>query len=519
MTRDALLGLDLGTSSLKALLLGADGTTLGEHVEGYPTTQPQPGWSEQDPEAWWRACERATRAALEAARRSHGPLEVRGIGLSGQMHTVVLVDAGGRPLRPAITWMDTRAQGLLTGAERRIEEAGLAPELANPVVLSMTLLPLLWLRAFEPTVLEQATALLVAKDALRVRLTGVLCSEPTDASATLLADVPGRRWSSRLAQAFELPEGLLPPLVASDAAAGTLLPEAAHALGLPAGIPVAAGAGDQQAAAVGMGTLRPGQMQLMVGTGAQVLAVRERAEPDPAGRLHTFCHVRGFVQQASVNNAGAALDWARQLLGARWEEVYAAPLDQPHLPAFVPYLTGERTPLMKGYARGAWLGLEPGHDRASLLAAAVVGVITSIADGVQAVLASGAVRGAVRASGGGLREPRFAQAVADAIGLPLALVRRGAASAVGAALLGGVAAGVYPDVEVAAAQVADDATEPVMPRADAAALWQARCAWRAALDERGVHEHVAARPEAAVEGTVEGARPEVAVEAADEPSG
>jgi xylulokinase len=272
VSRPCLLGLDLGTSSLKALLLAQDGVVLGEHAEGYPTHRPKPGWSEQDPEDWWRACVLATRAALDAATREHGRLEVRGIGLSGQMHTFVLVGSEGRVVRPAVTWMDTRAQPLLERIRGALAASRLIEELANPVVLGLSLPPLVWLREHEPDALAEAHALLVAKDALRLRLTGAIGSEPTDASATLLCDVGRRSWSERVARRFELPLRLFPPLGESHAAAGELLPEAAAALGLAPGIPVAYGAGDQQAAAVGMGTLHPGQLQLMVGTGAQVLA-------------------------------------------------------------------------------------------------------------------------------------------------------------------------------------------------------------------------------------------------------
>ncbi len=493
--RVALLGFDLGTSSLKALVLAQDGTVLGEHSEAYPTQRPHPGWSEQDPDAWWAACVRATRAALETATRAHGLLDVRGIGLSGQMHTFVLVDRAGRAVRPAVTWMDTRAQDQLEHVRREIAAADLAERVANPVVLGLTLLPLVWLREHEPASLDAAASLLMAKDALRLRLTGSFGSEPTDASATLLADVPERTWSAPVAQLFDLPPGLLPALGASDAAAGALLREPAAELGLPAGIPVAYGAGDQQAAAVGMGTLRPGDAQLMVGTGAQALAVRERAERDPSGRLHTFCHVEGFVQQASVNNAGSALAWVRAVLGLSWPALYAAPVRSAGLPAFVPYLTGERTPLMKGHARGAWLGVGASHDAQALAGAAVAGVVTSIRDGVEALRAHGAAPRALRGSGGGLRVASFAQAVADALETPLTVVDQGSASGVGAALLGGVAAGVFADLADAAARAARADAVTYEPAADGADLWRARSAWRQALDGLGFHEHVAARPE------------------------
>lgn len=486
--RAALLGLDLGSSSLKVLLLDLDGRILGERTAGYPTRAPSPGWAEQDPDDWWAAAGEATRGLLAAVPVA----EVVGIGLSGQMHTLVLADAEGNAVRPAVTWMDSRAVGLLPQVAAAIDAAGLRAELANPVVVGLTLPPLLWLREHEPAALAAARTLLLAKDALRLRLTGELGSEPTDASATLMFDVAGRRWSTAALRAFDLPERLLPPLGESAGRAGTLTAAAARHLGLPAGVPVAFGAGDQQAAAVGTGTVRPGQAQLMVGTGAQALVVTgEPPSAELADRLHAFCHARGWVAQASVNNAGVALDWARTLLGLSWPELYAALGDAPppEAPAFLPYLTGERTPVMKGYARGGFLGLEIGHDRPALARAAVAGVVTAIADGLRALPGPDDRR--VRAAGGGLREAAFAQAVADASGVTLEVVGASSASAVGAALLGGVAAGAFADLDEAVSRAPAAVAARRTPRPERAEAWDRLRARFHALDALGVHEAVA----------------------------
>lgn len=500
-----LLGLDLGSSSLKALLLDLDGRVLAERSAAYPTHAPAPGWAEQDPDDWWAAAGEATRAVMAEALGA----DVVGIGLSGQMHTFVLLDAAGETVRPAITWMDTRAAGLLPEVEATIDEAGLRDELANPVVLGLTLPPLAWLRDHEPEVLARARTLLLAKDALRQRLTGEFGSEPTDGSATLLFDVARRRWSGATLEAFGLDPALMPALGEPDAAAGRLTPDAARHLGLRAGIPVAFGAGDQQAAAVGTGTVLPGQAQLMVGTGAQALVVE--AAP-PAGELtglHAFCHARGWLRQASVNNAGVALDWARTLLGLSWDDLYGALGDAAPeaAPLFLPYLTGERAPLMKGHARGGWLGLEPGHGREALARAAVAGVAVAIADGVRA-LPRAADRGAhedrrgpadrrvraglrVRAAGGGLRNPVFAQAVADASGATLELLDASGASAVGAALLGGVASGAFADLDAAVARAPLAIAATVAPRPERAVAWARLRERMHALDTLGLHEAVA----------------------------
>jgi len=481
----AMLGLDLGTSSLKALLLRPDGSVVAEASASYPTFAPTPGAAEQDPDDWWRAAVSATRAVLAQA----GATTVSSIGLAGQMHTFVLVDAGGASVRPAISWMDTRASALLPDIAARVDAAGLRDELANPVVVGLTLPPLVWLARHEGASLAAARTLLGAKDWLRYRLTGELAADVTDASATLLFDVAQRRWSHATCTAFDLDPALLPPLGEPGELAGQLSAGAATELGLAAGIPVAFGAGDAQAAALGMGKVRAGDTQLMVGTGAQPSLVLAAAPTRDLGRgLHTFCHVQGWLLQASVNNAGAALGWVRELLGLDWAELYGA-LEAlpPSAPLFVPYLTGERAGLLKGYARGGWLGLEPGHGRRDLAAAAVAGVVGGIALGLELV-ASGHDSGPVCAAGGGLRHAAFAQALADASGRTLEVRDAGAASAIGAALLGGVAGGLFSDVASAAASVPRRASSLIEPRAAPQPHWHRLRERLRELDAAGLHE-------------------------------
>jgi xylulokinase len=493
--RPVLLGLDAGTSSLKALVLDGAGQVLGEAAAAYPTLTPAPGWAEQDPEAWWAAAVTAVRTAMAEVGAD---AEVAGIGLSGQMHTFVLVDAHGVPVRPAVTWLDTRARDALAEVRATVESRGLARTLGNPVVLGLSLPPLVWLREHEPDVWARTATFLSAKDYLRLRLTDEIGAEATDASATLAFDVTGRRWSQAVQDAFGLPRSWWPTLGGSGDVAGHLTPTAGAALGLPAGIPVAYGAGDQQASALGAGTVRPGQRQLTVGTGAQAIVVRAESVVDPLGRLHTFAHVHGWLSQASVNNAGVALGWVRARLGLDWAEMYAT-LDDPELddaPTFLPYLTGERTPLMKGEARGAWLGLAPEHGTTHLARAAVEGVVSGIADAV-ATLAeipatdAAEAAGVWRVVGGGVREPAFAQALADATGARFDVLASSSASALGAALLGGVAAGTFADV-VAAADVAPvEVLATFVPRPERRAAWSSRSALARELDASGFHEIVA----------------------------
>ncbi len=488
-SHDVLLGIDVGTSSVKVVAITTSGTVLGDHSVAYETTTPRPGWAEQDAAAWWRAIGEATRALL-ARVEERGPSTVVGIGLSGQMHTFVLLDDDDRPLRPAITWMDTRGEGLLEDARRRVAEADLAQQLANPVVLGLTLLPLTWLAAHEPNVLARAATLLLAKDYVRMRLTGEKGSEPTDASATLLFDVAARAWSDATVAAFGLPRGMLPTLGESATVAGTLRDEAAEHLGLRPGIPVAFGAGDQQAAAVGMGSVRAGQVQLTVGTGAQVLAVRDRVVADVSGRLHAFCHVRGWITQASVNNAGSALAWVCNLLGVGWNDVYAGLGRGVGGPVFVPYLTGERTPLMKGHARGAWIGLSSEHTSSDLARAAGEGVVAAIAEAIGTVVETRTWRGALRVAGGGMGHATFAQALADASGLPIEVRETHEASGVGAALLAGVAVGAFGGLDEAAALAPERIAAEYQPDPAQHEGWAARRATLRELDAIGFHEVV-----------------------------
>jgi xylulokinase len=490
MPTPAWLGLDLGTSSLKALLLRPDGRVLGEGSAAYATATPAPGHSEQDPEDWWRAAAVATRAAVAAAEAAVGPVAVRAIGLSGQMHTFVLLNDMGEPLHPAITWMDTRAAGLLPELEATLARHGLLEALANPVVVGLTLPPLVWLARERPEVLAHARTLLLAKDYLRHRLTGTRASEVTDASATLLFDVAARRWAPRVLEVLGIDPGILPPLVDSAGVAGALTPTAAAQLGLCAGIPVAAGAGDAFAAALALGSVDAGDAQLTVGTGAQPALVTGVAPVGvPAPGLHAFCHLERWWLQASVNSAGGVLAWVRNLWGVSWEELYGTLEGAPPVaPLFLPYLSGERAPLLKGHARGAWLGLAPEHTPRDLQRSAVAGVVVAVAEGMSSLPGLG--HGPVRAAGGGLRDARFAQALADAAGVALEVREVASASAVGAALLAGVAIGEVADLRAAAKLAPGGVAARYRPRREAGERWRVLRARFAALAAAGVHELV-----------------------------
>src|SRR5215210_235798 len=464
-----LLGLDLGTGSAKALLIEASGTVRGEGTAPYPVRSPRPGWAESDPRDWWEACAKAVRAAVTGRGAS-----VAALGLSGQMHGVVLSDAAGSPTRPAVLWADTRSAGTL--AFYRELDAGLLRGLANPLATGMAGPSLLWLRDEEPEAYRAARWALQPKDWLRLRLTGEALSEPSDASATLLYNLETDAWSKPVVEALGLRGDLFPPLVSSGSSAGTLTREAARSLGLPAGLPVAAGAGDTAAALLGSGLLEPGPVQLTVGTGAQIFSLRESPLADP--RLHTHLyraahdHPSGrYYSMAAVQNAGLALEWVLEVLGASWEEAYREAFSVTAGAGgvtFLPYLSGERTPHLDPDARGAWVGLGLGHGRAHLLRAAFEGVAFALREGLEALEEAGVRAPELRLAGGGILHAPWRRLLADVLCRPLRLLPSSVAptaSARGAALLAGLARGVYASVEETLL-MAPEVRETVLPRND-----------------------------------------------------
>ena len=461
-----LLGLDLGTGSAKALLLSEDGSVRGRGSASYPVRSPRPGWAESLPADWWGAVVEATREAVGG--RGAG---VTALGLSGQMHGVVLSGGGGRPLRPAVLWADTRS-GAELDAYRGLG-AELRRGLANPPAVGMAGPSLLWLKRNEPEVYGAASLALQPKDWLRLGLTGEAAAEPSDASATLLYDLVSDDWAHPVVEALGLRGDLLAPLVPSGGAAGSLVREAADALGLPAGLPVAAGAADTAAAMLGCGLLRPGPVQLTVGTGAQIFSAKGEPGPDPRARTHLYRAAAPglWYSMAAIQNAGLALEWARKVLGASWEQVYAEAFSVPPGAGgvlFLPYLSGERTPPFDPAARGAWTGLGLDHTRGHLLRAALEGVAFALREGLEALEDAGTPAPELRLAGGGSGrdsgEP-WRQLLADVLGRPLLPLPESVApvaSARGAALLAGLASGAYarPEETLDLAPGAGEAVRP-----------------------------------------------------------
>lgn len=461
-----LLGLDFGTGSVKALLLSSAGEVLGEAAQPYPLDAPQPHWAETHPQAWWNAAAIAVRSIIKNQ-------SVQAIGLSGQMHGVVLAAATGEPLRPAILWADTRSSQSLT-AYRQLD-LQMRQRLANPIAAGMAGTTLLWLRDHEPEIYATARWALQPKDWIRLRLTGIAAAEPSDASATLLYDLERDRWAEDIAAALNLRCDWLAPIVPSGQIAGHLTIEAAEHFNLPAGIPVVAGAGDTAAALIGSGLTEAGLAQLTIGTAAQIAVIRSQ----PAIDLHSGTHLfRSALPQqwyslAAMQNAGLALEWVRSVLGYSWPQIYAeafaAPVGCQGL-TFLPYLMGERTPHLDPQIRGSWSGLSLAHTRADLMRSSLEAVAFSLRQGLDALRTTGISIEALRLAGGGSIEPQWQQLLADILQVPLHSMNVSAASAQGAARLAGSAI----DLEFAAPHVAQvTAPRSLSPPLEAA--WQRFC--------------------------------------------
>jgi xylulokinase len=458
----ATLGIDLGTSSVKAVVVTVDGRVAGQATGGYRVLSPQAGHSESEPAEWLAATANAVRAAVAEAG-----VEPVAIGLAGQMHGVVPTAADGRPVRAAMLWSDSRATRELARYE------ALAPavraRLANPLSPGMAGPLLAWLATHEPAAWAATRWALQPKDWLRAQLTGRFVTEPSDASATLLYDVAGDRWDTEVVAALDLDPAKLPPILArAGDRAGSLTDEGARLLGLRPGLPVAAGAADTAAAALGSGLVKPGTMQLTIGTGAQLIKPMATL-PDPlpvrpVTHLYRAATDTGWYAMGAVLNGGLTLDWVRRVLGAGWPELYAsARPPRADDPLFLPHLHGERTPYLDPGLRGAWTGLGPRHGRRDLLRAALEGVAFAVREALDELAGSGARIDRLRLAGGGTKDLGWRQMLADILGCALAPVEVPAASALGAARLGAQAAGLP------AATPADNAVAPatVVPSAHA----------------------------------------------------
>jgi xylulokinase len=441
----ALVGLDVGTTGVKAIAVSPEGAVLASATRAYPLATPRPGWAEQDPDDWWEAAS-AALAEVAAGRA------VAGIGLSGQMHGLVVLDAADRVIRPAILWNDQRTAAECAEIEERVGRERLVALTGNRALTGFTAPKLLWLRRHEPDAYARIARVMLPKDYVRLRLTGEWAIDAADASGTLLFDVARRRWSDEVVDALELPRAWLPPVLESPERAGVTRVA-------PAGVPVAAGAGDQPAAALGVGIDRPGPVSVVLGTSGVVLSALPGYEHDPAGGVHAFCHaVPGAWQAMGVMlSAAGSLEWFRDRLaaGLSFDALDAEAAGWPPGAEgllFAPYLAGERTPHADPDARGAFVGLQLRHDHGALVRAVLEGVAFGMRDALDAVRALGVTPVVGRVSGGGSRSGLWLRIVASALDLQLERTESEEGSAFGAALLGGVVGGAFADVHEAVAR-------------------------------------------------------------------
>ncbi len=463
-----LLGIDLGTTGVKAALFAAeDGHIISSAFVDYPLVHPHPGWAEQDPEQWWLATITAIRSCLtQGLVDGIVPGDVCGVGLSGQMHGVVLLDKQYLVLRPCIIWADQRSDAQCLWMTEQVGASRLIKYVSNPALPGFSAPKALWVRDNEPEIFAQTHTIILPKDYIRFRLTGELAMEISDAAGTCLLDVKHGSWSQDVLHAIGFDPSLLPPVVAADAVCGSITHEVGQLTGLLVGTPVAGGGADNACGAVGNGVVRPGLALVSIGTSGVLLAHAATPQVDVSGpipRVHTFNHAvpHAWYLMGVTQGAGLSLRWVRDNIGLpeqaleRWTGLDAYEIltkeAEGVLPGsdgllFLPYLQGERTPHLDAYARGGWIGLTASHNRRHLVRAVLEGVAFSLKDCFGIIQEQGLELEQLRATGGGAKSLLWRQILADVLGVELVTTTAEEGPAFGAALLAGVACGLYDSV-------------------------------------------------------------------------
>ena len=449
------IGIDTSTTATKALLMDEHGRVVGVTSSEYSYETPQPLWSEQDPALWWHATVESVRQVL--AKTGVDATAVQGIGLTGQMHGLVLLDENGAVLRPAILWNDQRTGSQCDGIRSRLGRENLIRITGNDALTGFTAPKIVWVQEHEPEIWQRARHILLPKDYVRFKLTGEYASDRAGGSGTILFDLAQRDWSPEVLAALDIPAAYLPPTYEGTDVTGTLTPAVAGELGLPAGIPVFGGGGDQAAAAVGTGAVRSGVVSVSLGTSGVVFATTDGPVVEPEGRLHAFCHSapgKWHLMGVMLSAAGS-LRWHR--------DTFAPGTDYDTLlgPAagvsagceglfFLPYLTGERTPHPDPLARGAFVGLTVRHSFPHLTRAVLEGVSFGLRDSFELMINAGLENiTQARVTGGGARSPLWRQILADVLGVEIVTVNAAEGAAYGAALLAATGAGAFQSVESA----------------------------------------------------------------------
>ena len=476
----ATIGLDIGTSGAKGLLLAADGRVMATAAAGYPLATPRPGWTEQDPEAWWQA----SLAVLRELATHVAGHEIAGIGLSGQMHGSVFLDRAGTPIRPALLWNDARTHAECAEIERRVGRERLIAITGNRASTGFQAPKLLWLRTHEPEAAARLAKLVLPKDFIRFRLTGGHATDAADASGTLFLDLAARAYSDEVLTALEVPRELLPPVFEGPEVTGRLTAEAAVLTGLPAGTPVVAGGGDNACAAIGAGLIREGHGVCSIGTSGTLFVHSMTPRVDPEGGLNAFCDAvpGGYHLMGVILSAGGALSWYREKVAtfadggdpfARLlEEAAAVPPGAEGL-LFLPYLAGERSPHLDPHARAAWVGLSLAHDRRHMVRALIEGVGFAYADCLDRMRGLGVEPAGITLTGGGARAELWRRILAAQLRVPLAIGGTVEGPALGAAILAQVGGGVAADLATAVAMAVPQAASGETPEADLIATYRA----------------------------------------------
>jgi xylulokinase len=452
MSQTYFLGIDVSTTGAKALLIDERGEVVSSATTPLPISMPQPLWSEQDPQDWWSGTVQSIRQALEGAGVEAEA--VVAIGMTGQMHGLVLLDEAGQVLRPAILWNDQRTGAQCDEIRRRLGFERLVQITGNNALTGFTAPKILWVQQNESAVYARAKHVLLPKDYVRYRLTGQYAMDKADGSGTILFDLQKRTWSEIMLAALDIPADWLPPTFEGPQVTGVLSSEAAALTGLKAGTPVMAGGGDQAAGAVGMGAVEPGIVALTLGTSGVVFATTDAAHVEPQGRLHAFCHaLPGTWHFMGVMlSAAGSLQWYRDTLAPQesFDQLLAPAGEVPvgcEGLLFLPYLTGERTPHPDPLARGAFVGLTVRHTLPHLTRAVLEGVAFGLRDSFELIKSAGQVQvRQVRVSGGGAKSPLWRQILADVFNAELVTVNTTEGAAYGAALLAGVGTGAWKDV-------------------------------------------------------------------------
>lgn len=449
------LGIDTSTTAIKALLIDKTGCVVAVAATEYPFETPRPLWSEQHPDLWWDGAQRSIRAVMH--KSGVDAAQIGGVGLTGQMHGLVLLDAAGEVLRPSILWNDQRTQSQCNEIHARMGREKFIQITGNVALTGFTAPKILWVKENEPDVYAKIAHVLLPKDFVRYKLTGDFAMDKADGAGTVLMDLQKRDWSDEVLSALEIPRSWMPPLFEGTQITGQVSASAASATGLKAGTPVMAGGGDQAAQAVGVGAVKEGIVALTLGTSGVVFATTNNAFIESEGRLHAFCHSvpdKWHLMGVMLSAAGS-LRWYRDTFApaSSYDDLLApvtnVPIGSDGL-LFLPYLTGERTPHPDPLARGAFVGLTVRHGMAHCTRAVLEGVAFGLKDSFELMKSAGLAKiEQVRVSGGGARSALWRQILADVFDTELVTVNTTEGAAYGAALLAGVGAGFWRDVDSA----------------------------------------------------------------------